>query len=434
MVLQSPSFCGIYHKAFLLLRQSILLFLTVVLGACSLPQLGEKNVVGVVAVNDPKIAKVGQDMLNAGGNAADAMTAMLFSGGVILPSRMGLGAGGVCQILDPTDGRVKTLNFLSRPMSFDRQIAVLGLPRGAYALQNKYGSKPWPEVVKNAKSLAENGVSVSELLSKDILSARGLNASWKKLKKGDLLKQPALAKTLGSISVSGAGILYNGALAQSIVSQSDQIIQEDLKNFKASFMDSIDVSGSDGKTFFPNPSVLSSDAYMIWRGAKSNKEARQTEAIKSMQKLEDTIVPIDSRVQGMGLIAADKSGLVIACSVSMGRPFGTRQLTEQGFYLGAVIPHQDTPSVYANFIKTNPDVTDVQDALVGVGNYALVDGLNEWALHSNGAYLLKGVGTTEDRLDDKRSFAGLVCEKGYPNQVGSCQENENTYFVEQKSN
>ncbi len=433
MRLHSFIFSGFsYHRSILFSRQLFLLLFVGALVGCTGSSMSGKNVTGIVSVNDKTIAKTGVQVLEQGGNAADAMSAMLMSGAVVLPSRIGLGAGGVCQILDPAEGRVKTLDFLSTPMSFDRQIGVPALARGVYTLQNKYGQKPWRDVLSFAKGQAQNGVNVSELLALDIVTTGGLNASWKKLKKGDLLKQPQLAKTLDTLASSGAGVIYSGALASSIVNQSEQIIQEDLKNFKASFMDSIDVTTASGKTFFPNPSVLSSDAYMIWRNAQSDKPARQTQALEMMKKLEDKLSPIDKRVRGASLIAADKSGLVVMCSVSMGQAFGTGQLLEQGFYLGSLVDAQEDVSAFANLMQTNPDVTDVLNALSAVGDYAVFDAMNDWSYALTGAKLTQEEDSLNDKHSDKASFVGIYCEKGYPNQPVSCRQDKDFYFAEQK--
>ena len=433
MCLRSPFFSDSHHRVFCRFRQWVLLSASLMLVACSGQSLFESpQVAGIISVPDSNIAESGIAMLEKGGNAADAMGAMLMTGAVVMPSRMGLGAGGVCQILDPSEGRVKTLNFLPRPMSFDKKIATPSMARGVYALQNKYGHKPWREILSVAKEKAEKGVVISDLLAKDILNSSKLNATWKKYKKGDTLKQPELAKTLNTLANSGAGVLYNGQLAESIVAQSDQIVKEDLKAFKASFMDSIDVSKNGKKTFFPNPTDLSSEAYMIWKNAQNDKADRQQQAIEGMEKLEKNISKNYENVHGIGLIAADKSGLVISCAVSMGQPFGTGQLLKEGFFLSASMRKRDTFPVYANFLETNPDITDVEAAVVGVGDYALVDGLNDWSYRLNGKYLLDNVDVSQNRLNDKASFAYVECVRGYPNHVGSCREKEGFYLVEEK--
>ena len=112
-------------------RQSFLLSMAFLLAACSGTSLigKDKTTTGIVVSHDTHIAQSGKHAFEKGGNAADAMAAMLVSGSVVMPSRVGLGAGGVCQILNPKIGRVETLDFLSVPMSFDRKIGTPSLLR-----------------------------------------------------------------------------------------------------------------------------------------------------------------------------------------------------------------------------------------------------------------------------------------------------------------
>ena len=273
---------------------------------------------------------------------------------------------------------------------------------------------------------------VSDVLAKDILHSSKLDSSWKKKKKGDILKQPNLAKTLDTLASSGAGVLYNGALSESIVAQSDQITKEDLKNFKASFMDSIDVSSAGRKVFFPNPSVLSSEAYMIWNNAQSGKPERKEQAVAGMKELEKNTSSTEEGIKGVGLVAADKSSLIIVCTVSMGQPFGTGKLVKEGFFLGKTVKRRNSSPIYANFIETNPDVTDVTFAVAGVGDHALVDALNDLSYRVDRKYLLEDTDTSQNRSEDKDSVIRVECEKGYPNQVGTCKRNSGFYLAEEK--
>ena len=105
-----PAF-GSYIRFCKSLRQyGILAFLA--LAACS--AFPRRPADAVVGASDSRVQDAGVAVLQKGGNAADAMVAMMMTGGVVMPSRAGLGSGGICQVLDPNEGNVKTLNFLHR--------------------------------------------------------------------------------------------------------------------------------------------------------------------------------------------------------------------------------------------------------------------------------------------------------------------------------
>ncbi len=67
---------------------------------------------GGVAADEPRAALVGHEILLAGGNAADAATAVYFALAVTMPSSASLG-GGVCVVEDIDTKTTKALHFLA---------------------------------------------------------------------------------------------------------------------------------------------------------------------------------------------------------------------------------------------------------------------------------------------------------------------------------
>ena len=56
------------------------------------------NFYGGIVADEPRAALVGREVLNAGGNAADAVAAAYFVMSATMPSTAGLGGGGICVV------------------------------------------------------------------------------------------------------------------------------------------------------------------------------------------------------------------------------------------------------------------------------------------------------------------------------------------------
>ena len=116
----------------------------------SLGQTGAAPSVFSYAVADePQAALIARQILNQGGNAADAAAAAGFALSVTLPSRAGLGGGGACIIkMQDAKGNAQppvALVFPPAAPSDDegtRPAAVPTLARGLLALQARYGQLP----------------------------------------------------------------------------------------------------------------------------------------------------------------------------------------------------------------------------------------------------------------------------------------------------
>jgi gamma-glutamyltranspeptidase/glutathione hydrolase len=179
--------------------------------------------IGEGAAADGKAAQVGRTVLENGGDAADAAVAMALTMAVTLPSRVGLGGGGVCLVHDPKTKAVRTLDFLpesTRP----GQAPLPGLVRGLYALSAGYGRKPWEGALGGAESLAAVGTPVSQTLAADLRAGAArlagdpaarrvfFAADGRPLALGERLTQPELAATLGALRNRGLGAFYGDRL------------------------------------------------------------------------------------------------------------------------------------------------------------------------------------------------------------------------------
>ena len=381
--------------------------------ACS--SLTQRPADALVGASDPRVQDVGVGIFEKGGNAADAMVAMMMTSGVVTPSRSGLGGGGICQILDPNEGRVKTLNFLYRR---NNGMGMPALAKGAFSLQ-KYGKLRWQDTLDDSIRLAREDVVVSEQLAKDILNAKGLPLEWKKLKKGDKVSRKDLAATLLKISEKGSGVFYNGEVSEGLSKQG--FSAEDLKSYRATFMDSMDVSTAAGRAYFPNPSAISTLGYNLWN-ALENPEKEQ-EALQTVLSLREKNIAMEEASYGESFFAADKDGLIVVCSVSNGGLFGNKKLMKEGFFAANPFSREKSETFFFNILQTNPDVTDAMAVVAGVGSHAWPDALS---LMRNDESALE---VSDQRKEELGNFISLKCAKGYPNQSMSCRENQNIVFV-----
>ena len=228
------------------------------------PVYGRK---AMVVAQEELATDVGVSILRAGGNAVDAAVAVGFALAVAHPYAGNLGGGGF-MLIRMADGRATFIDFrekapgrASHDMYLDaagnpsndsvvgwRSVGVPGTVRGFALAHEKYGRKPWAELVNPAVTLAEKGFPVSRwqmdswkrsapLLSRFPESQRiflkgGAFYDWQ-----ETFRQPELARTLGRIARLGAQDFYEGETAQllatAMAKNGGLITLADLHDYKA---------------------------------------------------------------------------------------------------------------------------------------------------------------------------------------------------------
>jgi gamma-glutamyltranspeptidase/glutathione hydrolase len=204
----------------------------------------------VVAAN-PLAAEAGEEMLKAGGNAADAAIATQLVLTLVEPQSSGIGGGGFLVYFDHAtrkltvyDGREtapaadgpdlflgpdgQKLPFLVAAVG-GRPVGVPGAVRLMGAIHHDHGKLPWKRLFEPAIRLAENGFPVTPRLHNWLDQARAFlepspalraqfyHADGTPLETGELYRNPALAQTLRTIAAGGARAFYEGKLARDIV-------------------------------------------------------------------------------------------------------------------------------------------------------------------------------------------------------------------------
>jgi gamma-glutamyltranspeptidase/glutathione hydrolase len=219
----------------------------------------------MVVAQEPIATDVGLAVLKSGGNAVDAAVAVGFALAVTHPFAGNLGGGGF-MLVRLADGRSTFLDFrekapaaASRNMYLDasgnltrdslvgwRAAGVPGSVRGFETAHQKFGKKPWAELVKPSVDLARNGFAASYSLSQSLRSTARLLGEFPEskrifLKNGsfyeldEILKQPELAATLERIARLGAADFYEGETARILAAEmarnGGHITLADLKNY-----------------------------------------------------------------------------------------------------------------------------------------------------------------------------------------------------------
>ncbi len=203
---------------------------------------------GMVAADNAAASAAGAALLAAGGDAVDAAVATALMLGVVQPFASGIGGGGFA-VVQRADGSALALDFremapaaASADMYLDEKGDVIpeastrgpkaaGVPgelAGLYALHQRFGTRPWAEVVAPALTAAREGFPVGRLLHKrikqrkDLIAARPalarvfLTADGEPLPVGHVMQRPDLARTLDAVGREGPKAFYEGDVARRI--------------------------------------------------------------------------------------------------------------------------------------------------------------------------------------------------------------------------
>ncbi len=204
----------------------------------------------MVVAAHPAAVDAGGRVLRDGGTAADAMIAVQAVLGLVEPQSSGLGGGAFLVWYDGATGQVTTLDGReTAPLSatprllqdqngeplgfFDAvigglSVGVPGIPMLMQEAHRRWGRANWPGLFADTITLAEMGFSVSPRMAQSVardaerLAQHPETADYflpngASLQAGDVLKNPAYAKSLRLLATEGAAPFYTGEIAAQIV-------------------------------------------------------------------------------------------------------------------------------------------------------------------------------------------------------------------------
>src|SRR5438309_9095643 len=213
---------------------------------------------GMVCTSVPAATQVGLDILKRGGSAVDAAIAANATLGLMEPVSNGIGGDLFAIVYRAKENRLYGINGSGRSplgLSYEQMKAELDKlhrktipPRGMLPisvpgtvdawneLHKKFGKLKLSDDLAPAAKYADEGFPVSELIAfywhfgpelyKDLpgafLQTYTLDGKGRTPAKGDIFKNPALAKTLRLIAEKGRDAFYQGEIADKI----DKFMQE----------------------------------------------------------------------------------------------------------------------------------------------------------------------------------------------------------------
>jgi len=239
-----------------------------------------------VAGGHPATVAAGIEILEDGGNAADAAVAASLASCVTETVMTGLLGGGHAVYFDAASGRARNLDcFVAVPglgeepreaelihldVLFGAELvhyavgpascAVPGLPAGLEALSRRHGRLPWRRVVEPALQLARNGVDFPPahaaclaMLAPVMTMNEGAGIyapGGELLQAGDRLEQPGLVAALEALADDAASV-YSGTIAAELLALSAErnglLTLADFDAYEPHWADPVEVGYAGGR-------------------------------------------------------------------------------------------------------------------------------------------------------------------------------------------
>ena len=200
---------------------------------------------GMAATSQPLATQVALDILKSGGNAIDAAIAANAVLGLVEPTGNGMGGDLFAIIWDAKTEKLYGLNASGRspydltldyflendykkiPSHGPLPVSIPGAVDGWFEMNKKFGSMKMKDILNPAINYANNGFPVTELIAYYWNNSRSLQRfpgfketfmpNGKAPAKGEVFKNPRLAKTFEIIAKGGRDAFYKGEIAQKIV-------------------------------------------------------------------------------------------------------------------------------------------------------------------------------------------------------------------------
>ncbi len=266
----------------------------------------------VIISGHSEATRLGMEVLQKGGTAADAFVTVSLSLGVAEPGNSGLGGKMVALYYDAKSRSVSCVVAMdAAPLRGDIQkmvtaegarqqrgwvnVCTPGLAAGLGEFHRRWGTRPWADLVAPAADLAEKGVTLSPLAADmlaefpvgvDAVAGHVYAPAGHTLRAGEVMRNPDLAYVLRIIARDGAAAFYSGEIASRLVAGARAgggfLSLEDLKNYRARVLTPVSAEYK-GYRVFSSPPPLSGGTTLLtalkclekerWQGAQPRNVA-----------------------------------------------------------------------------------------------------------------------------------------------------------------
>jgi gamma-glutamyltranspeptidase/glutathione hydrolase len=293
---------------------------------------------GAAVADEPAAALIARQVLEQGGNAADAATAIYFSLAVTYPGAAGLGGGGLCLVHGAGEKTVETISFLPSAPRGGGTIAVPGNVRGFSYLHARYGKAAWSAVVAPAERLAATSHPISRAsamqfatASSIIAASPGLSATFapggKLAGERDVVSRIELVPTLAQIRNRGATGFYSGQVAQRLVEAAREaggaLEESDLRDYRPFVAPARAFDAGETKVWLPAGEIgAGTFASALWaESGKASPSELARVAVETARRLGANLRSGDNH-GSTSFAAVDGRGGAVACAVTMNGLFG----------------------------------------------------------------------------------------------------------------
>lgn len=228
---------------------------------------------GMVCSSHPLATQVGIDILKKGGTAVDAAIAVDACLGLMEPTGAGIGGDLFAIVWDAKTKKLYGLNASGKapksisiailkskglsqiPLYGPLPVTVPGCVDGWYELHKRFGSLPMDKLLQPAIDYANNGFPLTEVIAPGIQNSivrfakqypnikETYSPNGEQWKKGDIFRNPMLAKTLQLIAQKGRDEYYKGSIAKTIgdfiQSQGGYLSYDDLASYTSEWVEPV---------------------------------------------------------------------------------------------------------------------------------------------------------------------------------------------------